>query len=308
MAARKAATAKTFNAAAVASTVTDEEGSMFLGDAKRGDLEAVKAFVAKHGKQGIDVTDVDWLPKDTPAWKIDRETAIRIASWEDKYDVVKFLAESGADVNKADKRGYTPLMVSHTPGMAALLLKHGADLEARNEEGNTALMWPNTTPMINFYISRGANLEHRNNEGMTPLINLAEGTYPRGKAKPADNLNALLDAGAKIDAQDNAGRTALIMAASRAKYDWEQEKTYREMIPVLLERGANTLIRDKAGKTAADYARDDGQTDIADLIDECTAVREATLRTAFAEGVEARVPVMKPLQLKPFALPKNRKP
>jgi ankyrin repeat protein len=304
MASNKGATTSSYNAAAV-SPVTDEEGSMFLGDAKRGDLEAVKAFVAKHGKQAIDVTDTDWLPRNTPKWKIERQTAIRMASGAEKYDVVKFLAESGADVNKADKRGYTPLMVSHRPKMAALLLKHGARIDQENEEGNTALMWPNTDVMIRYYIRHGADIEHRNKEGMTPLINIAEGHFARGKSNAADNLKAMLDGGAKIDAQDNEGRTALIMAASHAKYDWENEKSYREMIPVLLERGADPLVRDKSGKTAADHAREDGQTDVAELIEEYTVLRQESLVKAFNDGAEARLPVMKPLKLKPFALPRK---
>ena len=55
----------------------------------------------------------------------------------------------------------------------------------------------------------------------------------------------LLDHGARLDAADNRGRTALMIAA---------ETGHLEMVDLLLKRGANRDLRDKAGKSAADLA------------------------------------------------------
>ncbi len=56
---------------------------------------------------------------------------------------------------------------------------------------------------------------------------------------------ALLDRGAPIDATDNRGRTALMIAA---------ELGDAAVIDVLLQRGADRTRKDKQGKTAFDLA------------------------------------------------------
>ena len=55
----------------------------------------------------------------------------------------------------------------------------------------------------------------------------------------------LLDAGAKIDNQDDRGRTALMIAA---------ERNHGHMVEILLDAGADSSIRDKNGSTALDLA------------------------------------------------------
>jgi len=61
-------------------------------------------------------------------------------------------------------------------------------------------------------------------------------------------LALLIDHGAHIDDQDNRGRTALMIAASLG---------HEKAVDVLLARGANKNLHDKAGKTAADLATSD---------------------------------------------------
>jgi ankyrin repeat protein len=56
-------------------------------------------------------------------------------------------------------------------------------------------------------------------------------------------LNVLLDRGARLDDQDNRGRTALMIAA---------ELNHEAVVDLLLARGANTATRDQQGKTAGD--------------------------------------------------------
>jgi ankyrin repeat protein len=72
-----------------------------------------------------------------------------------------------------------------------------------------------------------------------------EGVGPRAAL---DVVKLLLDAGAPIDAIDNRGRTALMMAA---------EVNDAAVVEVLLGRGANRTIIDKSGKQAADFAASD---------------------------------------------------
>jgi hypothetical protein len=293
------------------------EGYAFLKAAETGDLNGVKAFVEKYGKAAIDVRDRDWSPRNEPLWKTEQETALRIASWQKHTDIAGYLIAQGADVNAPCVYGYTPLMVSHEPGMAGLLLDTGAKIEQKDHEGGTALMWPTTVEMITFLHSRGANIEQRDNEGKTALIRVAEGHYARGDATAEGNMAALLACGADINAQDNKGRTALMNAASRAAFEEES----LNIVEFLLKANANPHVKDKQGNTAAMLAlgplepMDPNKLDVARLAMEkpdeklqkrlgallnrtCTDQLE-TIDKAFVEkGASKKVGVMKPLQLK----------
>lgn len=297
-----------FNSAA--KNIPKEDGYAYLKAAEKGDLAGVKAFVEKYGKQAIDVRDRDWSPRNEPLWKTNQKTALRIASWEKHTDIVKYLIENGADVNAPDKRGYTPLMVSHDPEMAVLLLDAGAKIDQKRNDGGTALMWPTTAEMIKFLVSRGANVEARNKEGETALMLAAEGNRAGGYATVAGNLNAFLDAGADPNARDHQGRTALMHAATHAVYhsgSIDEDEVFLDRIKLLIERGADPELRDSNGDTAEMIARRhrpelDGnleqQKEVGDFLAEEVARRHAKVRELFIDGGSQAIAVMKPLQLK----------
>lgn len=71
------------------------------------------------------------------------------------------------------------------------------------------------------------------------------------------SIDALLKIGAKIDTQNNAGETALILAAHNGD---------RNSVYTLLKNGANTRVRNKFKKRAEDIAMIAGQTEISELI------------------------------------------
>ncbi len=58
-------------------------------------------------------------------------------------------------------------------------------------------------------------------------------------------MKILVEKGAKLDIQDNAGRTALHLASSYGKI---------EVVQYLVNAGADATIKDKDGKTAKDQA------------------------------------------------------
>jgi ankyrin repeat protein len=66
-----------------------------------------------------------------------------------------------------------------------------------------------------------------------------------GARAALDVIALLVDAGTPIDAVDNRGRTALMIAA---------ELSRPALVEALLARGADRTIADKGGKRAADLA------------------------------------------------------
>ena len=70
-------------------------------------------------------------------------------------------------------------------------------------------------------------------------------------------VRALLDAGADVDARQQAGVTALMGAAAGGSV---------ELVQLLLAAGADPSLQDEAGRTACDWASDRGQAAAAALL------------------------------------------
>lgn len=75
-------------------------------------------------------------------------------------------------------------------------------------------------------------------------------------------VEALLDAGAEVDATDGDGRTALIVAAANGRSG---------VVRLLLARGASVRVRDRAGRTALSESRARHDTEIAALLERAGA-------------------------------------
>jgi hypothetical protein len=106
----------------------DPDDMLFLA-ASIGDIEKTKAAI----KKGADVN----------SRHINQNTALHAASVQSKYDIMKLLVESGADVNAKNQDGLTPLMmVAFETGdakAAVLLLDSKARVNEKDRSGVTAL-------------------------------------------------------------------------------------------------------------------------------------------------------------------------
>ena len=90
----------------------------------------------------------------------------------------------------------------------------------------------------------GESLCHGNThagDGKTPL-------HEAASLGNKELVSQLLECGAAIEARANEGRTPL-HEATRTNKNWEVIKT-------LLDRGADSTIRDEFGKTALDYVQE----------------------------------------------------
>ncbi len=139
-------------------------------------------------------------------------------------EAVSALLKAGAKVNHCDAKGETALHKAaeyEETDNVAVLLSAGADVHACDHEGVTALHQAASEgdeEMISLLVKMGADLEAKDSSdtggtgvGATPLFHAASGNN-------ADTVLALLNAGARIDATNNQGQTALHIAAKMASY------------------------------------------------------------------------------------------
>jgi ankyrin repeat protein len=125
------------------------------------------------------------------------------------------------------------------------LLKAGANIEGRGYLGNygwTPLMHAALNPDISIcalLIEKGAKINARNKRGTTALTLAARHGL-------TETCAFLIEKGADVKAKDDIGMTALFFAA---------QGDSSQTCALLLEKGADVNARDKSGKTALQLAR-----------------------------------------------------
>jgi len=84
-------------------------------------------------------------------------------------EAVRLLVDKGADVNLADKDGYTPLHFAQTVETAQVLLRAGAEVNAAAHDGNTPLHMVSEVEIAKLLIGHGADVNVENRAHQTPL-------------------------------------------------------------------------------------------------------------------------------------------
>ncbi len=192
-------------------------------------------------------------------------------SWDEKEEaLIPSLLEKGADPNAHNSSNVTALMLTAQEGNSAILdlLERKADVNARDAEGNTALLYA-----ARFFVrweqrkageallQAGAEPNVTNKAGETPLM-LASRQYE------VEGPKLLLNKGARINAVDQRGRTALMYAIDGPKdFDNTNHLVYSpKIVQFLIDQGADLNIRDKQGVTALQLATQRGHADAINLL------------------------------------------
>ena len=216
----------------------DRRGAMPLAHAARGGhRKLVELFLAKGAP--IDARNVDG------------GTALFAAAEAEKHSTVALLLSDGADPNLTGRSGLTALIAASFKGndrIVETLLAHGADPKVRDTTGKTAIVYAASRgfdDIVRRLLDAGVDPRERYGNDLTALMWAAGHDEGVGAGAVERVIDLLVARGAMLDAADNRGRTALMIAASLGD---------AATVGSLIQHGADRALRDKEGKTAADLA------------------------------------------------------
>ena len=211
---------------------------------------------------------------------IDLRTPLMAAAFQGHTNIVQLLFDSGADLNKADRDGFTPLHHAAANGKidtVRLLIDLGAEAQLTKlaNNGDTATIRvlldagsnPNMTELngdfpllratiedykglVQLLLQRRAKPNMRNQYGTTPL-HFAAGLGHK------DVVKQLIDGGAELNSTDIWGCIPLYYAVLGGN---------KEVVKLLLDMGADQNIANEEGKTPLTLACEKDYLDIVSIL------------------------------------------
>lgn len=221
----------------------------------------------------------------------DGQTLLLLASSYGKFDIVKFLLESGADIEAKDKMGRTPLITAARErggiDVIKLLVEKGATVNAVDDSGDSALSlaaWRGFEDIVDYLLEKGANVPVNDNQGRWILGEAAD----KSLVKLFNTMTAKgADLGVKLE--DNA--TLLHMACGGGSL---------QIIDTLLKSNIDINLKDDNGWTPMHYAAFKGKNEAIDLllkkgadINALNMMGESPLNIASAWGAQETVDFLK---------------
>lgn len=179
------------------------------------------------------------------------------AAREGDVDKVRAQLDAGADVDYIGPFGATPLLIGvreENRDVIDLLVSQGADVDAR-----TRLSWPLSLAIENddlatagVLVEAGANLEAANDKGWTALMLAAD----KGNL---EIVRLFTENGAKINEESSGDDplNALLIAVDGG---------YTDIVRLLLQHGASTEMKDGTADAALEFARQQRES-LADIIE-----------------------------------------
>ena len=222
--------------------------------------------------------------KDNGGW-----TPLHIAVYNKKGALVKALLSSGADLTIKDENNKTAYAIAEenkdqdtmdllyrerdrreklhsaiwkvAPCLKEIerLIALGVCVDAKDRSGNTPLHEASGNghaDVVKLLIDNGAKVGVRNGRGEAPLSWIAS-SFRRDIEKFKEIIEALINAGAEIDAQDNRGNTALHRVSERGHAD---------VVKLLINAGADINAKNKDGDTALHRARENNHANVVELL------------------------------------------
>jgi ankyrin repeat protein len=232
--------ARTLLAAGASLEARDRLGATPLAHAARAGQRAMVELLLADGAP-IDARDVAG------------SSALYLAAESERPATVALLLAKGADPDLPGRSGVTPLAAAAFNGndrIVEQLLSHKAQPNVVDATGKAAMTYAAARGFVDIVqrlLDAGVDAGFRYGNALTALM-WAAGHEDGVGARAAESVVALLlGHGAQLDAVDDRGRSALMIAA---------ELGHAEVVEMLMGRGADASARDRGGKTALDLATD----------------------------------------------------
>ncbi|MCP3940970.1 MAG: ankyrin repeat domain-containing protein [Desulfobacteraceae bacterium] len=147
-----------------------------------------------------------------------RSTPLWYAAQDQRLQMIQFLIDSGAEVEKKNQLGITPLMIACAQGSikaVKLLLKNGAKINVASNDLSTPLMYAcirENLEMTKLFLLRDAQINQADDNGNTPLIFACE-------TGNTQLVKLLLENEADVNLRTQKGQTAITIARKYKKDD-----------------------------------------------------------------------------------------
>ena len=246
------------NRVMIAKNLLDCGADVSLGDDKR---RTALFLAAEYGRTEL----IKLIPKQRVPLECNMSntlTPLHIASKMGHEEVVLYLLEAGANVNKQDPFGATALKLAAGGGHEAVvktLVFHRAAINVKDGSRFSALMAcirQDHLRIAHFLLQHDASYSEVNSRNESPLMIAVQ--YNREEA-----VKLLIEKGADVETPDVSGWTPLITACSRG---------HKETVQVLIDAGAKVNRACAQGSTALDHARANKRRDIENMLERKEAV------------------------------------
>lgn len=231
---------------------------LLVGCTSKGDDNVEKQTKTEVTEEAV---EKDLQPKEEQ--QVQKGELLQAVEEKDVQKVKEILARSNATINETNDKKETPLLIATHENdieIAKLLIDAGADINQQDAIQDSAYLYAGAqgkTEILRYMMEHTKpNQQVRNRFGGNALIPAAEKGH-------LDNVRLLLtDEQVDIDHQNDYGYTALIEAVALT----DGSKVYQEIVQELMDAGVNQNLRDRYGKTALDYAKEQGYRKMIEIL------------------------------------------